>query len=119
MFKNRTLFVIGAGASDEAGLPIGSALAEKIANTLRFEFSEFGDWGSSDARLYRFMQEATANKTNGMRVFRQAAAEISEAIHMSKSIDDYIDTFKHDETIGILGKACIVYEILKAERGSK
>jgi len=40
MFKRRTLFIIGAGASCEADMPLGKKLADDIAKSMdiRFEF---------------------------------------------------------------------------------
>ena len=38
MFKTRTLFIVGAGASFEAGLPLGRGLADKISGELGFTF---------------------------------------------------------------------------------
>jgi hypothetical protein len=38
MFKSRTLFVIGAGASKEVSLPIGAELADIIGRRLNYRF---------------------------------------------------------------------------------
>lgn len=38
MFKSRTLFVIGAGASKEVGMPIGTDLTKLIAKSLDIRF---------------------------------------------------------------------------------
>ena len=37
MFKSKTVFIVGAGASAEVGLPVGSALKSDIANILQIE----------------------------------------------------------------------------------
>jgi hypothetical protein len=39
MFKSKTVFVVGAGASAEAGMPIGKTLTSDIAEILRCEGS--------------------------------------------------------------------------------
>ncbi len=36
MFKSKTLFIVGAGASAEAGLPIGRELKVKIRDKLKY-----------------------------------------------------------------------------------
>jgi NAD-dependent SIR2 family protein deacetylase len=41
MFRSKTLFVVGAGASSEAGLPTGYELKNKIAELLNFHFEHF------------------------------------------------------------------------------
>jgi hypothetical protein len=38
MFKRRTLFVLGAGASAEVDFPLGSQLAKAIGNKLDIRF---------------------------------------------------------------------------------
>ena len=42
MFKNNTVLVVGAGASSECRLPVGTGLAEKISYLLDFEFEQYG-----------------------------------------------------------------------------
>jgi hypothetical protein len=41
LFRDKTVFVIGAGASAEADFPIGIKLAAQLAGQLRFEFDDF------------------------------------------------------------------------------
>ena len=38
MFRSKTLFVVGAGASKEVNFPIGTELTEEIAQLWDFEF---------------------------------------------------------------------------------
>jgi hypothetical protein len=54
MFKRRTLFVLGAGASAEVGLPLGSQLANTIGTKVDIRFEEFGtkSVGSGDMELF-------------------------------------------------------------------
>jgi hypothetical protein len=61
MFKRKTLFIVGAGASAEFGLPVGSGLAAKIAHMMdvRFEFG-YRPIGEGDMDLYEQL-------TNGRR----------------------------------------------------
>ena len=37
MFKSKTVFILGAGASQEVGMPVGARLTGKIAQILRCE----------------------------------------------------------------------------------
>ena len=39
MFESKTVFVLGAGASHEVGLPVGSGLAEIISKKLDIRFT--------------------------------------------------------------------------------
>jgi hypothetical protein len=43
MFKKRTLFIVGAGASHEVGFPVGTGLAERISNMLLAEIAQVPD----------------------------------------------------------------------------
>ncbi len=53
MFKRKTLFVVGAGASAEYGLPPGKLLATKISTKMdiRFEFAN-RPIGNGDMDIY-------------------------------------------------------------------
>lgn len=104
MFRNKTLFVIGAGASAEVGLPIGSKLAELIATLLRFDESK------------DFLQHMPRGRDQ--KEYLHAARRISENVEHVKSIDNYLDTFSADATMNRVGKAAIVYSILHHESKS-
>jgi hypothetical protein len=40
LFNKKTVFVLGAGASFEAGMPLGAKLAENISELLNFYWDE-------------------------------------------------------------------------------
>ena len=42
MFQSKTVFVLGAGASHELGLPLGSGLAKIISRKLNLRFEDTG-----------------------------------------------------------------------------
>ena len=46
------------------------------------------------------------------------ARQISSAIRLVNSVDNYIDTHRQDARVAMLAKAAIIYSILKAERAS-
>jgi hypothetical protein len=51
MFQSKTLFVVGAGASKEAGLPIGEELTDRIATLLKLH-ADYRSLKSGDDRIY-------------------------------------------------------------------
>jgi hypothetical protein len=108
MFKSKTVFVLGAGASNEVGMPLGSILAERISNLLRFVED---DYPSATGRpsISSFFQRYIGD----LRVGR----EISKGIRFSNSIDEYIDRRK-DLNVARTGKLAIAHEILVAEAAS-
>jgi hypothetical protein len=58
MFKRRTLFVIGAGASHEAELPVGAKLAESIAERLVLRDDSTGQTRPAEPDLYSQLRRA-------------------------------------------------------------
>jgi hypothetical protein len=116
MFRRRTLFVVGAGASQEFGMPVGSQLAETIARKMDIRFSPVGEqYGEGDEDLYR---SVTRNRTDKPDEFLHAAWRIRNGLPYARSIDDYLDAHREDELVTLFGKAAIVKSILEAERNS-
>lgn len=116
MYKPKTLFVVGAGASREVGFPIGQKLSEEIADLLYFEFDrdrlQNGD-PKFFSHLSRFFQD---NRI--LNEHLHAARQMSKGLFLANSIDNYIDIHQHDPRISLCGKTAIIYKILNAERNS-
>lgn len=117
MFNRQTLFVLGAGSSAEADLPIGKKLAENIGRKMDIRF-EIGlkQSGSGDMELFSQMTGQLRNKG---QEFQQAAWLIRDGIGLAQSIDDFLDIHRSNVHLNLYGKAAIVKAILEAERGSK
>jgi hypothetical protein len=113
-----SLFVIGAGASAEAGMPTGKQLIDTIAERLdyRIEHSSLRE-GSGDRDILDILQQKT-NTREGIMACLQAAWRIRDGIIYSKSIDSFMDGHRHDERIQLCGKLAIVKSILEAEQSS-
>jgi hypothetical protein len=119
MSRPRTLFVLGAGSSAEAGLPTGAGLIAKIRDLvdLQFDYSDrrtSGDPAIVDAlaRLGR----AEGNRTND---YYRAARRLRDGVTLSTSIDTFIDRHRDDNELKVCGKLAIVRAILHEERKSK
>jgi hypothetical protein len=110
----RTVFVIGAGASSEADLPIGNQLKPMIADLLGFKVDHFGHICSGD-HLIRETLKYEVKVDDG---HFQAAQKIKAAMILAESIDTFIDHHQANEKIALCGKLAIVRAILKAEEGS-
>lgn len=115
-----TVFVVGAGASSEANLPIGSALTDHIAKCLnfRFERSELksGDGHALDAIRVALKEPDFAGKS--LNDFVNASRRIALAMPQAISIDNFLDVHNEDRVVEICGKIAIVREILRAESSS-
>ena len=122
MFKTKTVFVIGAGASKEFGLPLGNELTNLIGNSCNMVsggYSRRLDKGDQD--LFNTMLDL-AQKNNGIydinRLYK-AARKISAGMPWAASIDNFIDLHKDDPDVSISGKLAIAHLILKSEKSSK
>jgi hypothetical protein len=117
MFKRRTVFVLGAGASAEAGLPVGTNLAADIRKKMdiRFEFG-FQPGGTGDFDLF---SNVTHGRQNEADDFQNAAWRIRDGLALAPSIDDFLDLHRANRHINFYGKAAIVKSVLEAERASK
>lgn len=122
MFESRTLFVVGAGASCEAGLPSGESLKDKIASALNLRFDE---WGSNlqvgDHQVLGALQNAAKDLGfNSVSPLLHKCWRIRDVVPAaSLSIDNFIDAHRGDDLMELCGKLGIVFSILAAERSSK
>jgi hypothetical protein len=115
MFKRKTLFVVGAGASKEVGLPDGSGLAAKIAEKLNIRFAA-GEIVSGDADLYH---QVSQKHPQDHQHYQPVARTIAGGLPLANSIDDYLDLHSDNAPLVRMGKVAIVKAVLEAERGSK
>lgn len=114
----RSVIVIGAGASHEAGLPVGEGLKNDISKLLKLEVS--------NNNLEHWMRDKTIDhslsilESNGLHInsLHQACEHISEAMHQVISIDNFIESQKGHDLIEKCSKLGIVRSILIAERQS-
>lgn len=118
MLPTKTALIVGAGASAEAGLPIGSELKIAISKKLAYRRGEgIGlDSRYGDHLIYNTLQRTYQQEINE---YIGACLNISNGVVLSSSIDNFIDTHKHDQRITICGKIAIARTILEAEKGCK
>ncbi|NKK82627.1 hypothetical protein [Rhizobium leguminosarum] len=119
MFRDNTVFVIGAGASAEFDMPVGSKLMETIAQNcvFRFEGHQMVEGVLPILDHYRqrynmfshYDVDRLNEKLNKMR-------QIAESIHMAESIDEYIFRYSGDPEVAEMGKLQIAYAIARAEK---
>jgi hypothetical protein len=119
MFRTKTLFIIGAGASCELGLPAGNALRGRIGFALSSAATDrFADENLHAAVVELCRREAGDNWGGAFRRFREAAARLQAALPYAPSIDTYLDAHRGDADIIKLGKLGISHSILDAEHES-
>jgi hypothetical protein len=120
MRNPRTLFIIGAGASNEAGLPTGKELVDVVARRLNFRVED-GRLveGFGDPDILGAMQQHRARSRDSMNTYLKAAWRVREGVVFSNSIDSFLDAHRDDSLVQFCGKVAIVKTILEAERQSK
>lgn len=118
----KTVFIVGAGASKEAGLPIGSELTMSIATALdiRVKHGGYQLISGDDLILEALRLEAAKNPTHTdlLSSLQDAAWRIRDAMPQASSIDTFIDNHSEDKQIELCGKLAIVRTILEAEAKS-
>ncbi|MFC1488589.1 hypothetical protein ACFL6B_01945 [Thermodesulfobacteriota bacterium] len=119
MTKN-TVFVIGAGASQEANLPTGSELKNKISRLLdiRFDFNKQKSGDPALTNALRLLVRAADGREGDINPYIHEAWHIRDALPQAISIDNFIDSHRDNDKIAICGKLAIVRSILDAEKSS-
>lgn len=121
MFRSKTLFIVGAGASKEAGLPVGSELIESIAQKLDIRFDSAGHRTSGDKEISILLNQTRSRKQPLLEAkdYLLAASRIYRSMkETASSIDTFLDTHQDDPAIIACGKIAIASSILDAEAKS-
>jgi hypothetical protein len=119
MRPSKTVFIIGAGASSEVGIPSGRKFLDIVSEKLNFQFhrpslaSGLGDHGILDV-----IQNKYAHDLQTLKSYVAAAQRIREGVIFSRSIDSFIDAHRDDQKIQLLGKLAIAKTILEQEQQS-
>jgi hypothetical protein len=121
MFRSKTLFVVGAGASNEASLPTSKELARKIADKLDIQVEQGYKQISGSYLIPDAIRRPVPphNNYRDINSYLDAAWAIRDAMPQALSIDNYLDAHSSDEKIELCGKLAIVECILEAERQSR
>jgi hypothetical protein len=116
MRASKTVFIIGAGASDEVGIPFGRKFLEIISDKLNYRFQGPSlHPGSGDSDILDVIQQYAKDRVT-LDKYLDAANRIREGILFSRSIDAFIDVHRDDEKIQQLGKLAIAKTILEQEQ---
>ncbi len=119
MFRTKTLFVVGAGASAEAGLPVGNQLKPIIAKHIDIRFAN--GW-TQDHGSHRIMDAlkvyGDSHGVADLNPYLGAGWMIRDAMPLAISIDNFMEAHQDDQKIELCGKLAIVKSILEAERKS-
>ncbi len=116
----KIVFVVGAGASNEANLPVGTELKKKIADILDFQFGDFGKLEGGDKKVFdaliHFKKTSTNPDDRDINHFVNAAQHICKAMPQAQSIDNFLDVHQGNTRMALCGKLAIIRSILTEER---
>lgn len=120
MLINKLLLVVGAGASSEVGLPVGSGLAKEISDRLSFSFHDDAQsLRSGDKNVYRNLKLVSRSLGKELNTLIDSSRKIARGIHLSGSVDEFINKFDDDDDVKICAKIAICASIFNAERSSR
>jgi hypothetical protein len=121
MLEAPTVFVIGAGAGFDIGMPLGGTLSSEIAGKLDIwyadGFSRTSGNAEIDDALKRFAK-LHHDQPNAANEYRAAGRTIKAGVQFSRSIDSYVNSHSHDQKIAVCAKLGILHTIIHYERGS-
>ena len=123
MFNSPTVFVIGAGASADVGLPMGDGLRDKIISELdslkigRFSRLE-GNQAIIDALNTRASEDQARGDHAALNHYYRAARRIRADLGLFRSIDEMVEYHGGDKYIEYVAKTIICWSILEAESRS-
>ena len=117
MFRDNTVFIVGAGASAEFELPVGSGLAKRIQS--RCACIRDGN-GRLESVADPFLNSIIVKNFEGDDLIKSLSVldAFNASLDTAVSIDAFIDRFRENDRVATLGKVLIALEIAEAERES-
>jgi hypothetical protein len=112
MAKQSTVFVLGAGAGEDIGMPLGWQLAGDIRARTHVSFHE-GRARITDEVLCLAFQRPIGDGRE--RIFFPRASQIQRGLVLAPSIDEYLFAHRADPDLQLLGKLAIARSILEFE----
>lgn len=120
--SNRTVFVVGAGASHEFGLPVGSQLQDQISHQTMLKVERGSIQAFSHNANFLDLLPAAAGlqsytASDKLRL-AEKSVDISAGVRLAASIDNYLHAQQSDAELVAIGKLAIAKCILEAEQAS-
>src|SRR5262245_16819274 len=115
MLRTPTVFVIGAGAGFDIGMPLGDALSTTIGDKLNIRFRSDGTRVSGDELIWSAIRVIARDSDVSSNEHRRAASQVAQGIVYSRSIDGYLHSHKDNKLLQVCGKLAIVRTILEHE----
>jgi hypothetical protein len=119
VFPRRTVFVLGAGASCDLGLPAGDEFRNTLLEVLSRDTNDrqFNNEYLQWPLIARSQQKGT-DWPPILQEYVNAAARIRFGLPLAVSIDNYLDAHRNDSIMQEIGKIAISIAVLRAEQNS-
>jgi len=117
MLDKPTVFVIGAGAGFDIGMPLGDDLADLIASGVSFYYEQ-GNLTKGNGYIADGLQRMAQHQKTSWESFLLAGRMIAGGIKYTRSIDNYVHAHSDKEAVKTVAKVAIVQTILEAESQS-
>ncbi len=121
MYKSKTVYVIGAGAGVDIGMPTGNKLIKTIKQLLDFPINN-SNWTDQTTAVYLASRSLSKNEAGNIdhleaKKYVIAAQSIKGGLDLATSIDNFVHS-RQDSHVTALAKLAITQSILDAERKS-
>jgi hypothetical protein len=122
MFKENTVFVIGAGAGADINMPLGVDLKSTISRKLSFQINgQRNGTKGGDQEIWQAIQRHVSlseQPSNDINTYLEKCQHIGTALPLAPSIDNFIHSHSGDEQIEFCAKLGIVKTIQESEEKS-
>lgn len=115
MFQRPTVFILGAGSSNEVNLPVGAELRTAISRLLHTVENDIGQVRVEDHEVFQAIRNAQREGGTSLARFIEAAQRLAAAMPLALSIDSYLEAHQNDDAKILVGKLAITKAILDAE----
>ncbi len=117
--KRNTVFVVGAGASKEFGLPLGSELQSQIAAMVNIKFQDGHNQSSGDYEIMHCCRvDSRERNFPDVNPYLYAGWLIHDGIKGTDSIDNFMKKHSESELLQFVAKLGIAKAISQAEASS-
>ncbi|MDP8995587.1 MAG: hypothetical protein M3O03_01095 [Pseudomonadota bacterium] len=118
MLKKRTLFILGAGASDDFGFPLGKQLVNEIRSLCSLVKSSNGQL-QPKGDIYDLLRFYVSSDRDHLREHFNAAGQLWEALNGPVfSIDNYLAAHASNQALATTTKLAIAHIISRREQKS-
>jgi len=117
MIRSKTVFIIGAGAGFDLGMPLGDQLSRIIGEKLNIKFKSGGyEQASGDFEIMDALRRVSGLEKVNVNEYITSGWGVAEGVGFSRSIDSYLNAHTGNEKVKTCAKLGIVKTILEAER---